>query len=204
MSSNVPYVFIGGKSAKAQEVNANFNYIMNLINNLTTVIAGLNASITQLQEEKADLNGNSNVPFSVAKADDAYMSERAVPYSQVSEMLFAVKNLYKGFSISTYSTTQGNWGLTVGIGTCWDSLGKYIIDNQTNISQSFDGQITMSGTTYKIWVIASPISLSNIRISVGLGEKPTLLGDEVYKLIARINTSSSGFGTVTYVDGRIS
>lgn len=200
---DVPYKFVGGKSAKAQEVNANFNYLISQINNLTTIISSLEATVTDLQNNKANLNGSTGEQFSVARAEGAYMSEQAVPYSQLSEMLETIKPFFTGFTLSTFSTTKGQWGLVMGAGTCWDSTGNYIIKNSDNISQSFDGQVTMPGMTYKIWVMSNTNNPSNISIHIGTGDTPVIGTGDIFKLIARVQTSSSGFGTITYVNGRI-
>lgn len=201
---DVPYKFVGGKSAKAQEVNANFNYLISQINNLTTMISSLEATVTDLQNSKANLNGSAGEQFSVARAEGAYMNEQAVPYSQLSEMLETTKPFFTGFTLTTFSTSMGQWGLTMGAGTCWDSTGNYIIKNQNNVSQSFQGQITMPGLEYDVWVVSNINDTSNVRIAVGVTDTPVIGTGDIYKLIARVQTSSStGFGTITYVNGRI-
>ena len=200
MTFEQPYKFKGGTSAKAQEVNANFDYTGNYIEGIETVQAGILSSIDNIEQDKADINGSSQEKFNVAPATEDY---NAVPLIQLNDFLYIIKGIIRGFTLSKYATTQGNWGLTMGTGACFDTTENYLIKNLSNISQSFDGQITMPGTTYKIAVVADVDTPTNVSIAVYLGSSPSISLGQIYRQIARVTTNGSGFDTITYVDGRI-
>ena len=200
MTFEQPYKFKGGTSAKAQEVNANFDYTGNYIEGIETVQAGMLSSIDNIEQDKADINGNSQEKFNVAPATEDY---NAVPLIQLNDFLYIIKGIIRGFSLSKYATTQGNWGLTMSTGACFDTTENYLIKSLSNISQSFDGQITMPGLVYKIGVVADINNPSNVSIAVYSGSSPSISLGQIYRQIASVATGDEGFETITYVDGRI-
>lgn len=196
MTFEQPYKFKGGTSAKAQEVNANFDYTGNYIEGIETVQAGMLSSIDNIEQDKADINGSSEERFSVAPATEDY---NAVPLIQLNDFLYIIKDIIRGFALSKYATTQGNWGLTMGTGACFDSTENYLIKSLSNVSQSFDGQITMPGLTYKIAVVADINNPNNVSIAVYSGSSPSISLNQIYRHIANVRTSDEGFGTITPV-----
>ena len=203
MTFEQPYKFKGGTSAKAQEVNANFDYVGDYLEGIETVQVGLEGEINSLDENKAEKQGSSNVQFNVAPA---ISDNNAVPLSQLNDFLYIIKGMYRGFTLTKYQTSPSgkDWGLIIAPGAGFDSTENYLIKNLASISKSFEGQITMPGTTYHVWVTATTTEPTNVDLVVGLGSSPSIGTGGIYKRIANITTGSEGFGTITYADGRVS
>lgn len=200
MTFEQPYKFKGGTSAKAQEVNANFNSVGQYFEGIENIQSNMLNSINNLEQDKADIHGSSQEQFNVAPAISNY---NAVPLIQLNDFLYIIKGIIRGFTLSVYTTTRGNWGLTMAPGACFDSTENYLIKNVGNVNSSFDGQITMPGATYKIAVIADTNNSNSTSIAVYSGTSPTISLTQIYRQIAIVTTSSTGFGTITYVNGRI-
>ena len=66
MALIIPYTFVAGTKAKAAEVNADFQAVATEVNSQGNLLTAAQANITNLQNNKADINGNSSNRFSVA------------------------------------------------------------------------------------------------------------------------------------------
>ena len=68
----IPYTFVAGTKAKAAEVNADFQAVATEVNAQGNSLTTAQANITNLQNNKADINGNSSNRFSVATPINSY------------------------------------------------------------------------------------------------------------------------------------
>lgn len=68
----IPYTFVAGTKAKAAEVNADFQAVATEVNAQGNSLTAAQANITNLQNNKADVNGNSSNRFSVAVPINSY------------------------------------------------------------------------------------------------------------------------------------
>ena len=66
----IPYTFIAGTKAKANEVNGNFTSIKQFVDQLESNLATAELDINNLETNKADINGSQNEVFQVADAEN--------------------------------------------------------------------------------------------------------------------------------------
>jgi hypothetical protein len=103
MSFSIPYVFVPGAKALAQQVNSNFAACKNaIIENQDKI--GLNISdITNLQTNKANKNGAETETFVVADATEAFHSVNKQQFDDYKSNLESTlyKDLYVPYSVAS-------------------------------------------------------------------------------------------------------
>lgn len=190
MPLEIPYNFIAGTKAKASEVNANFDAIANFVDSLETNSAELETLITQLQNSKAETNGDSTEIF---RMKDAVSDYDGVNLRTFKSLTSNSKGTIYGFELAKQSNTSVN----ATPGACWDNTFTYMITSSTSLIAE---QSNLSAnTTYYIYVTADKdtdecqliISLSNAT--------PTLpTGYEYYRQLGRAITDGNGY--ISYVE----
>lgn len=184
---NLPYTFVGGTAAKAQEVNANFSQVKAYVEDIASKLEDAATDILELQSGKADLQGNVNYTFNVATPT---ASGHAVNKGYLDSQLEPYRYLIIGFK----ATKTGNQTLTVGPGGCYDSSYINPIVNNSNQSLRTD-LVTDANGTYNIYVIAtvSNSQVSGIVLTTG-SDSPTIdVTGRIYRKIGTLTTDASNY-----------
>ena len=185
MPIEIPYTFIAGTKAKASEVNANFEAMKNFVDTLEVNSAELEADITLLQTNKADLNGSTSEIFRMADAIGQY---DGINLRTLNKLTSNSKAVINGFRVSKQSNTAVN----ATAGSCYDSNLAELIQSSTSLTKDQPGM--SANAKYYVYVTADResgecqlvISLSN-----ATPELPS--GYELYRRLATISTDSNGY-----------
>lgn len=184
MTFYIPYTFTGGQSAKAQEVNANFQQVKKFVENLEDTQEEIQQAVSGMETDKANLNGSSQEVFNVA---DPTNSTHAVSKAFLDNQLLPFRYMIVGLNL----IKAGNQTLTVSVGGCYDSNYTNPIANNTNVSL-VTTDITSASTTYNIYILArvsSPTATSLV-LTVG-GNEPVLVEtDTIYRKIGTLTTDA--------------
>ena len=123
----IPYTFIAGTKAKANEVNGNFTSIKQFVDQLESNLATAELDINNLETNKADINGSQNEVFQVANAEN---NKDAVNLETLKAQTVNSLDTIRGFipfmsNAITISCTAGN---------CWNSTYEQMISSSTVLS----------------------------------------------------------------------
>lgn len=127
MPFEVPYTFIAGQTAKANEVNENFLGVKQFVDILEENEAQCELDIATLETNKADINGNNSYRFQVA---DALNTMDAVNLQTLDERIANSKGVINGFDLVLSGTNQ----IILTSGVCYDSTMKEIITSTLNLT----------------------------------------------------------------------
>lgn len=83
VSISKPFTFYAGEKAKANEVNENFDIVYAGVNELDRKVTDVDVSILEINDGKADINGNAQQAFQVA---DALTTYEAINKGQLTRM----------------------------------------------------------------------------------------------------------------------
>lgn len=137
--------FIAGTKAKAQEVNNNFTVVKSFVDGLETDIAQNTIDIQNLQDDKADINGDATARFSVADAindTDAINKRTLFKYTHNSQRFI------EGLDIAK----TGSNVLSIQAGSAMDSTFTHIMILSTSVSLTNSTQA--SNSTYYLYLIS--------------------------------------------------
>ena len=196
MTFEQPYKFKGGTSAKAQEVNANFDYVGDYLEGIETVQVGLEGEINDLDQTKANLHGSEQNVFNVAPATS---TNNAVPLGQLNDFLYIIKNIARGLNVITY---PGSFDVTLTSGACFDSTENYLIKNLSSLSKTYT--MVTTGEVVNVWIVADKNNPTETSLELGTGGSPSIGTNNIFRQIAYITTNETGFDYVTYTVGRVS
>lgn len=190
MTLYLPYTFVGGTAAKAQEVNANLQQVKKYIEDLETTYANYGSLISNLQNNKANVNGSSSQVFNVATPTETY---HAVPKYYMQNYYQWLNYLIAGMHI----TVVDNDSFSIGLGGCGDSTGNYIIKNTSTWTTG--NYVNLSAnTTYSVWVWANTTGDEHPMNDVWLqGEHntPSIISGKVMRRIGYITTDGNAHFT---------
>ena len=180
----IPNTFIAGTKAKANEVNENFTSAKQFMDNLETEQATNTADILQLEQNKADLNGNFEQRFQVADATNSF---DAINKQTLLNLVKNTQEVIKGFVLSKFNDTT----VSATAGSCYDSTFVYMITSATSLSKAQEN--LGNNAKYYVYVCADKdngkcelvISLSNTT-----PELPA--GYEYYRQLGYFTTDGSG------------
>lgn len=180
----IPNTFIAGTKAKANEVNENFTSAKQFMDNLETEQATNTADILQLEQNKADLNGNFEQSFQVADATNSF---DAINKQTLLNLVKNTQEVIKGFVLSKFNNTT----VSATAGSCYDSTFVYMITSATSLSKAQEN--LGNNAKYYVYVCADKdngkcelvISLSNTT-----PELPA--GFEYYRQLGYFTTDGSG------------
>lgn len=181
----IPYAFTGGLSAKAQEVNVNFDQIRKFGEDVIANFANNSIEIQKLQSGKANLNGNEGIVFNVAQAIEDH---HAVPLYQLQNLILPMKYIIGGLTIEK----GGNQSIIIRPGACYDSTYTYPMQLDTNISELL---ASYTNKTFDVYVMGNPVTNPNkiTRASVvDEGTMPQLQVGEVYRKIGSFSFGADG------------
>lgn len=139
----IPYTFIAGTKAKANEVNSNFTSIKQFVDQLESNQATNELDISNLEANKADLNGSQETIFQVANAIN---NKDAVNLETLKDKTANTLDTIRGFVPSKSSSNT----ISCTAGDCWDSTYEVMISSPTSLSLQ-DTNLS-ADTTYYIYV----------------------------------------------------
>lgn len=179
----IPYTFIAGTKAKANEVNGNFTSIKQFVDQLESNLATAELDINNLETNKADINGSQNEVFQVADAEN---NKDAVNLETLRAQTVNSLDVIRGFipfmsNATTISCTAGN---------CWDSTYKQMINSYTVLS--LQDTALAANTTYYIYVCYDK-ETSSCKLAFSTNSNtPTLpAGYDYFRIVGSFTTNSS-------------
>lgn len=174
--------FVAGTKAKSQEVNYNFNLMKAFVDGLELTLSDITNSISQLEQQKANINGDYRIRFSVA---DALNNYDAVNLQTLNNRISNAVHIISGLSI----TRVGNNTILVSAGTCYDSTYTKVLSLSNEVSKTNTNQA--ASTTYYVYIIGTAELSTDILISQQ-SINPALPADYVYyRRIGLYTTDSS-------------
>lgn len=191
----IPYTFIAGTKAKANEVNGNFTSIKQFVDQLESNLATAELDINNLETNKADINGSQNEVFQVANAEN---NKDAVNLETLRAQTVNSLDVIRGFipfmsNATTISCTAGN---------CWDSTYKQMINSYTVLS--LQDTALAANTTYYIYVCYDK-ETSSCKLAFSTNSTtPTLpAGYDYFRKVGSFTTNSSRIIDTVYPIGSV-
>lgn len=188
MSLIIPYKFKGGTSAKAQEVNANFNQVKIFCDDIETSVASNSEDVVALQNGKASKNGSNQEKFAVATPATTE-NYNAVNVQYINNNVMSILK-YGVFGLKL--TLSGNNTIVVAPGACYDSNYVTPIINTNNISCLF-GLGVEPNILYHIyisWYTNNNYMTLEIydQTTPGAQRSPTTQSNLVYRKLGQVTT----------------
>lgn len=180
----IPNTFIAGTKAKANEVNENFTSAKQFMDNLETEQATNTADILQLEQNKADLNGNFGQRFQVADATNSF---DAINKQTLLNLVKNTQEVIKGFVLSKFNNTT----VSATAGSCYDSTFEYMITSATSLSKT---QANLGNNAkYYVYVCADK-DTGNCELVISLNNTTPELpgGYEYFRQLGYFTTNNAG------------
>lgn len=191
----IPYTFIAGTKAKANEVNGNFTSIKQFVDQLESNLATAELDINNLETNKADINGSQNEVFQVADAEN---NKDAVNLETLRAQTVNSLDVIRGFipfmsNAITISCTAGN---------CWDSTYKQMINSYTVLS--LQDTALAANTTYYIYVCYDKETSScKLAFSTNITTPTLPAGYDYFRIVGSFTTNSSRHIDTVYPIGSV-
>lgn len=191
----IPYTFIAGTKAKANEVNGNFTSIKQFVDQLESNLATAELDISNLETNKADINGNQDEVFQVADAEN---NKDAVNLKTLKAQTANTLDVIKGFVPSKSSNNT----ISCTAGSCWDSTYKTIISSNTSLTLQ-DTNLSAK-TTYYIYVCYNEeTSTCELAFSTN-NTTPTLpVGYTLFRKIGNFTTGDDSNIQFVFAEGAV-
>ena len=180
----IPNTFIAGTKAKANEVNENFTSAKQFMDNLETEQATNTADILQLEQNKADLNGNYEQRFQVADATNSF---DAINKQTLLNLVKNTQEVINGFRLSKFNDTT----VSATAGSCYDSTFEYMITSANSLSKTQEN--LGNDAKYYVYVCADK-DTGNCELVISLSNTTPELpsGFEYYRQLGYFNTDDEG------------
>ena len=187
MSITKPYTFQPNTKARANEVNANFDTLYSQVNTNISNIEANARDIDELNDTKAELNGDSTQRFAVA---DPVNDTDAINKQTMLGQLSPTIDYIGGLTISKDSNSP-NDTIIVDSGSCYDSTKKVVLSLANSTSKKNATQA--ASTTYYVHIVGNSTGSSTDIIISPDSISPTLpSGYTLYRLIGYYTTNGSG------------
>ena len=187
MSITKPYTFQPNTKARANEVNANFDTLYSQANTNISNIEANARDIDELNDTKAELNGDSTQRFAVA---DPVNDTDAINKQTMLEQLSPTIDYIGGLTISKDSNSP-NDTIIVDSGSCYDSTKKVVLSLANSTSKKNGTQA--ASTTYYVHIVGNSTGSSTDIIISPDSISPTLpSGYTLYRLIGYYTTNGNG------------
>lgn len=125
MVMDIPYNFVGGNTAKAKEVNENFNAVKQYVNNIEVNLAEAEQTIFNMRDTKANINGSPNQPFEVATG---LKDNSAVNNKDLLAKIDPTLETIRGLKLTKVADTT----ISLSEGSCYDiQLTHILLSKQT-------------------------------------------------------------------------
>ena len=191
----IPYTFIAGTKARANEVNGNFTSIKQFVDQLESNLATAELDINNLEANKADINGNQSEIFQVANAEN---NKDAVNLETLKDQTANSLDAIRGFVPSRSNATT----ISCTAGDCWDSTYKAMISSSKTITLQ-DTKLAKSSTYYIYVCYDKETSGCKLAFSTN-SNTPTLpVGYDYFRKVGSFTTNSSGNIDTVYPIGSV-
>lgn len=187
----IPNTFVAGTKARANEVNENFTSLKQFIDTLEVQASTNEINITNIENNKANINGSNQQRFQVANPTASF---DAVNLQTLKDKTLNSRSVIDGFELSKFD----NHTITASAGNCYDSSYVYMISSSTSLQESVESP--GENATYYVFVCADEQSNENqivASLSPTTPEVPT--GYDYYRRIGKFTTDGDG-----YIDSVIS
>lgn len=184
MTWTIPNTFIAGTKAKSGEVNKNFTSLKLFVDTLETNQATNTTDILQLEQNKADLNGNNEQRFQVADATNSF---DAINKQTLLNLVSNTQEVIKGFVLSKFNSTT----VSATAGSCYDSTFVYMIKSNTSLSKA---QTNLGkNAKYYVYVCADKDN-GNCKLVISLSNSTPELpaGFEYFRQLGYFTTNGDG------------
>ena len=187
MSITKPYTFQPNTKARANEVNANFDTLYSQANTNISNIEANARDIDELNDTKAELNGDSTQRFAVA---DPVNDTDAINKQTMLGQLAPTIDYIGGLTITKDSGSPNNT-IIVSSGSCYDSTKKVVLSLANSTSKKNTTQA--ASATYYVHIVGNATGSSTNIIISNDSISPTLpSGYTLYRLIGFYTTNGNG------------
>ena len=180
----IPYTFVAGTKARANEVNENFTSLKQFVDQLEVNEANNEINIANLESNKANLNGSNTELFSAADPTSNY---NVVNLQTLQAKTLNSRSTIDGFQLSKFNNTT----ITATAGNCYDSTFEYMISQATSlqVSNSSLGE----NATYYVYVCADAATSTNQLVLDTSSTTPNLPPDyDYFRRIGTVITDDNG------------
>lgn len=180
----IPYTFTPGTKARANEVNSNFTSLKQFVDQLEVNGATNEINITNLENNKANINGSNTELFNVADATTNY---NAVNLQTLNNLTLNTKDAIKGFKLSIFDSNT----ITATAGSCYDSTYAYMITSTTSLQEQ--DQNLNANATYYVYVCADKDTSTNELVFNSSPTTPALPVDfDYFRRLGYFTTDDDG------------
>lgn len=188
----IPYTFQAGTKARANEVNENFTSLKQFVDQLEVNEANNEINITNLESNKADLNGSNTEVFNVANPTTNYNAVNLQTFERLTQNSVQV---ITGYQLSIFD----NDTITAQAGACYDSTFAHIIVGSTSLQVS-DSNLGANATRYVYVCLDEDASQTKLVLSTSSTTPSLPSGYEYYRRIGSLVTDDDGNINVVYSD----
>lgn len=177
----IPYTFVAGTKAKAAEVNADFQAVATEVNAQGNSLTTAQANITNLQNNKADINGNSSNRFSVAVPINSYDAVNKIYLTDLTKYLLVGLQLRKD--------DDDYIGCTKG--ATYDKTYSKILKFDADVSKQNTNQ--SANSTYYVYIEGSADgTTTDLLISLSSNNPALDSGFTLYRYLGYYKTDDDG------------
>lgn len=188
----IPYTFVAGTKARANEVNENFTSLKQFVDQLEVNEANNEINITNLESNKANLNGSNTELFSAADPTSNYNVVNLQTFERLTQNSVQI---ITGYKLSIFD----NDTITAEAGACYDSTFAHIIVSASSLQVS-DSNIGANVTRYVYVCLDSDTSQTELVLSTS-NTTPTLpSGYDYFRRIGSLVTDDDGNIKEVYSD----
>ena len=194
MSIAKPFTFTANTYAKASEVNADFDIVYSQVNTNISAIAQNATDIDNLENNKANINGNTSQRFAVA---DAVTNGDAINKQTLFKAIGNTLDYISGLAISKDNGSPDDT-IIVSAGSAYDSTKSIVLSLANSLSKQNTNQA--ANATYYVYIIGSSSgSQTDILISPNQVTPTLPTGYSLYRQIGYYTTNAdSKIGTISY------
>lgn len=180
----IPYTFQAGTKARANEVNENFTSLKQFVDQLEVNQASSELDITNLENNKASINGSNTEIFSAADPTTNYNVVNLQTFERLTQNSVRV---IAGYQLSIFD----NDTITAKSGSCYDSTYSNIITSPTSLQVS-DSNLGANATRYVYVCLDNDTGQTELVLSTS-ETTPTLpSGYEYFRRIGYLITDGDG------------
>lgn len=180
----IPYTFVAGTKARANEVNENFTSLKQFVDQLEVNEANNEINIANLESNKANLNGSNTELFSAADPTSNY---NVVNLQTLKAKTLNSRSTIDGFQLSKFNNTT----ITATAGNCYDSTFEYMISQATSLQ--VNNSSLGENATYYVYVCADAATSTNQLVLDTSSTTPNLPADyDYFRRIGTVITDDNG------------
>ena len=181
MTLIIPYTFVAGTKAQAAQVNEDFQAVATEVNSLGSDLSDAETAITNLSNNKADINGSSANRFAVANPVNSYDAVNKQTFASLCRYLIGGLKISRG----------GDDIISCTAGAGYDTTGAKIIVLASDSSKTNGSQA--ANTTYYVYLVGQTSGNgSDLLISTSSANPPMPAGYDLYLPIGYYTTDGNG------------